>query len=396
MIRKFGTNLSINVQEQDRRSRKPPQKKVKVRRGSNSGVQSRLDASLVKSVTFLAGPVGIELEPCTGNGLECAAKVVRFVDDWPNSSGQARNCGEIKPGDLVLKAQATTEIGTTYDAVIRVLKMSHSVRELSFISASEPAVEQFMLGQDGHRVRLSSLPAASHNKPMEERGGVQFQSGSCTSPLIAIGSPSQVERKVYDVLCDSRTPPSKVSSSRFDVSCPSPAKEVSDLETDWYPKGSVEASPISTPFSPSRVQMLASTNQEIDRDPRSMSKVMRAMYASIAPFLRPSYPGRTDEFSKDSIRKHDEDRELWEQVSEIHDSKMCLLQELSRAKASLVNLGSSRSHEVNEKLDKLFQENVALHQKFEEKLRIARSEHVSWRLSCIGFRHLVWVSTLVL
>ena len=384
MIRKFGTNLSINVLEQDRTRSKPPQKKVKVRRGNNSGVQSRVDASLVKSVTFLAGPVGIELEPYTS--LECVAKVVRFVDDWPSSSGQARKCGEIKPGDLVLRAQATTEVGTTYEGVIRVLKMSHSVRELSFISGSESVSDQIMLGLKGDRLPLSSLPDSSHSEHTEEMGGKQLSSGSCLTSLIAIGCPSRDERKFCDVIVDSSTPPAGQSSSRFDVSWPSPAKGVTNLETSWHPKpipeDSIEASPILMPFSPTRLQMLAPTNEEIHVDPRSMSKVIRAMYASVAPFFGSPFPGRTGHVTENSIRMPVvEDEQVWEQVSAIHTSKMCLLQELSRTKAALVSFRDSSRHELHESLDRLFQENVTLHLKFEEKLRIARAEHVSWSLS---------------
>lgn len=80
----------------------------------------------------------MELEPPEKVGY--AARVVRFVDGGPkNNQGQARKSGEIFPGDFIVKAQAANEIGTSYDGIIRVLKMSHAVRELFYVSAWKTA-----------------------------------------------------------------------------------------------------------------------------------------------------------------------------------------------------------------------------------------------------------------
>jgi hypothetical protein len=395
MVRKFGTKLSINVLDQhgSKGNRSLP-KKVKVRRGNYPGGESRVDASPVKSVTFLAGPVGIELEPCSS--MECVGKVVRFVDAWPHNPGQARKCGEIKPGDLVLKAQAANEIGTTYDGIIRVLKMSHCVRELSFISAWEQQTEELLPeGWDGEKPPDSSLPNPSLCERIEGHDDSRSPTGSFLSSINPIASPAQNKRIVDDVR---QMPAYWPSCSRFDVSSPIPSKDmdfadenVADRETTWYPEdisgASVQFRANYLSFSPSNVHKLTSSYGDANDRPRSLSKVIRAMYANFAPIFATSSPKGNGAIVTNSVGVPVfVGKESWVQESPVHESKMNLLEELTQTKAAL-DFRDTSNHELHENLDRLFRENVALHQQFEEKLRIARSEHVSWWL------HSVFVDT---
>lgn len=144
--RRFGTNLTNNViRSPSSSSKQSTYKRVRVRRPNRKSTEveksmemeeeietkeknSSSSSSKPKEriVTFLPGPVGLQLEPSD----EAGAKVVRFVDGGPNNPGQARRSGAIRPGDLVIRAESAYRIGMTYDEIISILKKSHTVREL--------------------------------------------------------------------------------------------------------------------------------------------------------------------------------------------------------------------------------------------------------------------------
>ena len=81
-------------------------------------------------MVFTPGPVGLQLEP-VAEDPKYGSRVVRFVDGGPKHPGQARKSG-IKPGDLVIQAQAENSVATNYEDIIQVLKKSHATRELVF------------------------------------------------------------------------------------------------------------------------------------------------------------------------------------------------------------------------------------------------------------------------
>jgi hypothetical protein len=348
MVRKFGTELSTNILDPHRlRSHKPLQKKVKVRRGNNSGDESiKVDATQVKSVTFLAGPVGIELEPA--NILECKAKVVRFVDGGPKDPGQARKCGDIKPGDLILKAQAANEIGTSYEGVIRVLKMSHSVREISYLSAWESANDQLKpVALETDSVPSSRLPETSQINQINGKESLRSPLKNCQTP-----------GKIFDFPTHKVSPPNNElwsSTSRFDVSSPEPANDTVNRETNK--------------------SITRDGNQMRSTSTRSLSKVIGAMYSSIAPFFSDATPDEVENVSSQSVPVEG-GADFCERGDLMYESKKDLLKELREAKAAL-DFRDAGNDDWREGLHRFFREKAALQRNFEEKLRIARSKHVS-------------------
>eukprot|EP00934_Nitzschia_sp_Nitz4_P004732 Nitzschia sp. Nitz4//scaffold22_size323478//148503//153026//NITZ4_000536-RA/size323478-augustus-gene-0.127-mRNA-1//1//CDS//3329543022//4722//frame0 len=183
--RKFGTSLSSNVlrTQQETQQHHHALKKVKVRRSNHtptasgttttaSSVTTREETSIQvvrasrtitevqpfqeQSITFRPGPVGLQLEAPSEQSAHAdyPARIVRFVDGGPKQPGQARKAASIQPGDYVVRAEASHAVGTTYDEIIDILKRSHQVRELTFVSA-----------WGGHS-RLEQSPASRQAPPL--------------------------------------------------------------------------------------------------------------------------------------------------------------------------------------------------------------------------------------
>jgi len=365
MVRTFGTRLCLNTLETGReRNTKSLHKRVKVRRSANVGDDSRVDSALVKSVTFLAGPVGIELEPC--DSAEYVAKVVRFVDAWPQSPGQARKCGELKPGDLVLRAQAANEIGTSYDGVVRVLKMTHCIRELSFMPSTSELCYPDPLSID----QIEDIPK-THPSTDNLIEGQEDTSVIClSSSPNAIRSPAHA---LHDSPWERQTSLSRQSCSRFDVPSPCPVEEkVDQQETILQPDAH------STRFIPSEEQRFTSMYQLMDVRSGLIAKDAEVGYSCVAPVFASSSQERSSIVSNSPTRATAAvEEDTWDDLlSPTRDSKMNLLDELSQVKATL-DFHNDNSRDSNEDLDKVYRLDAALHNKFEEKLLLARLEHVS-------------------
>lgn len=443
-------------------------KKVRVRRNVPAEAGVDVDTSRTKSITFLPGPVGLQLEPVneTSRHNEYAAKVVRFVDGGPKDPGQARKSGDIRPGDLVIRAEAPNTVGTTYESIIKVLKTSHSVRELTFIPAWESinyslhrtcAVDgearsstsnggnttKLPQGKGAKNRHLMPLDLQSSTIDIEKESSCQDsveprdeeESYSCAGPLIipltgegdgdgdeksflrrkpqatthtetrevplAISpencnsqrltfDDSMSSRHVGEV-CTERTP-LKPPRSRFAVGCRDDNCEEtcsSLLDGDGNSLHKVLAGGCATEeeksFSPSNVRRLASIYQDWKVKPKSLSDAIGAVCGRIAPTIMNSYSIRprisTRIVSNAGGTAFANGRASifvakLESQNDVHETKKNLLRELSKAKAALDSRDVT-NQQWQENMDSLFNENVALHQNFEEKLRLTRAEHVS-------------------
>ena len=88
-----------------------------------------------KTIIFLPGAVGLQLEP-VNDIPRYGCRVLRFIDGGPINPGQARQCGKIKPGDLVVKVEAegASMAATTYEEIVGLLKLTHNKRIMTVLS----------------------------------------------------------------------------------------------------------------------------------------------------------------------------------------------------------------------------------------------------------------------
>ena len=146
--RKFGTPLPSNLHKTpdncgrgklrwDEGTLSSTKKVVRVRRtpqpsGKTTPFLHETQSSNEKTVVFAPGPVGLQLEPVNEDPVY-GCRVVRFVDGGPKNPGQARQSGEIQPGDWVLKvvAEGLFAPATTYEEILRLLKHTHVKRTLT-------------------------------------------------------------------------------------------------------------------------------------------------------------------------------------------------------------------------------------------------------------------------
>mmetsp|Transcript_36534 Transcript_36534/g.88236 ORF Transcript_36534/g.88236 Transcript_36534/m.88236 type:complete len:1109 (+) Transcript_36534:158-3484(+) len=150
---------------------------------------SLLPSTTEKVVVFQPGPVGLELEPVNENPFY-GCRIARFVDGYPRNPGQARSCGKLSPGDLVLQVQAegSQMTATTYDEMIRLLKISHVKRIMTVQSVWEDcidftSVDAANVSSDVDRVPITTLrtPSTSTrtgNSPKDFIGTRQVVKGS--------------------------------------------------------------------------------------------------------------------------------------------------------------------------------------------------------------------------
>lgn len=405
-----------------------------------------------KTITFMPGPVGLQLEPISDSAHKCLAKVVRFVDGGPRNPGQARKCGEIRPGDFVIRAEAANEIGTTYDGIIRVLKISHAVRELTFLPAwgtrspSKQLIPEF--GRDAPSILIHQITRSpscdddsSNSEPACTNDYSRLQahhSGPIIVPLD--GSRISEEQQPYaatqsheannvgklptypnndclvdnttdyfpttKVICDQQETmtPSKPPRSRFAVDTPLYLAKTSNNQDLVVPaKGQIfgpsvnidrENQPDAELREPSKSWKLSSILllNRWNIQSKTLTNVVDAARGSLVPAFANSSVLSTRIATKiaPAISLHPNTVEIFSHSNTVgksnitltdssghdHQTPMKLGTDLSLAEISLDPREKS-NEEWQESVDELCREKMALHQHFEEKLRLARVEHVS-------------------
>lgn len=128
---------------------------------------SSSSSMMEKVVVFTPGPVGLELEPVNENPFY-GCRIARFVDGGPHQPGQARLCGKMQPGDLVLQVQAEgcPMTATTYDEIIRLMKISHVKRIMTVQSVWEEEE-----GRDDEEIDEVMPPTNTPFVQQQHRGG---------------------------------------------------------------------------------------------------------------------------------------------------------------------------------------------------------------------------------
>eukprot|EP00934_Nitzschia_sp_Nitz4_P007421 Nitzschia sp. Nitz4//NODE_491_length_15690_cov_71.798657//249//3356//NITZ4_additional_000071-RA//-1//CDS//3329531941//7411//frame0 len=111
--------------------------------------------SLDKSIWFEVGPIGMQLEAHD----RFAARVVRFVDGGPQAPGQARQSGQLQPGDFIVRVEAEGKEGTTYSTVLELFQCSWARRKVTCRSAWEE--ELALLSGESQQVAAMMAPAGA-------------------------------------------------------------------------------------------------------------------------------------------------------------------------------------------------------------------------------------------
>ncbi len=446
-----------------------------------------------KTVTFMPGPVGLQLEPTNNSEQRCAVRVVRFVDGGPRNPGQARKSGEIRPGDFVIRAEAATVIGKTYENIVHVLKMSHAVRKLTFLPAWDSMSHTEIircvgeLASNDDSIQSSSFDGNSssdtsdgcdhsgwqlhHNGPLivpldgckrleqnlsykvAQSSSFDGNSSSDTSdacdhsgwqlhhngPLIvpldgfkrleqnlsykvaqhydekSLGN--NIEEKVArlnnvqptndsaddsaeaKVCCDNGKlkPPSRPPRSRFAVESPLHLHETENKKTvlkdEWiHPAINTCDGPAPRESdTPPKTWKLNSLLNGWSMKARNLSSVVDAARGSFVPAVANSnafsgsistkpVPALTLNPSIDGVMLRHPIEKLKQQLME-SSQYACQRQKKHLKKESsgevALDLSDKTNQEWQDRMDKLFRENLAIHENFEEKLRLTRSEHVS-------------------
>ncbi|KAG7374554.1 PLC-like phosphodiesterase, TIM beta/alpha-barrel-containing protein domain containing protein [Nitzschia inconspicua] len=205
--RKFGTPLHSNLQKTPDSKHKYQQdgsvsgslkKVVRVRRTPQStlATESVIHPSNEKSVVFVPGPVGMQLEPVNEDPVY-GCRVVRFVDGGPKNPGQARRSGKIQPGDWVLKVEAegTLEAATTYEEILNLLKHTHVKRILTIKSVWDESIMGITERGD-HSKRTTTLGFIPTRKPMSSKPTISQSSRFTPAKLLANHAPPHIPPSV--------------------------------------------------------------------------------------------------------------------------------------------------------------------------------------------------------
>jgi hypothetical protein len=262
--RKFGTTLSTNIARTPPSQRSSVKKIVRVRKtpkSSNNGKrtpQASPSRSKEQTIIFYPGPVGLQLEP-VAEDPKYGSRVVRFVDGGPKSPGQARKSGKIKPGDLVIRVEAESAVGTSYEEIIEVLKKSHAVRKLTFRSAWDPA---FLDTQSSLKLHFqpTTKPPLKHPMPAN---GTETGLGSTKKSPLSITIP-KVEN-ISTASCKKYPSISKTTSKTDNVTSDDDLTPLSQAEASFLREPPTPLPPPSltmlgakkpTPFETKRGQMI--------------------------------------------------------------------------------------------------------------------------------------------
>lgn len=369
----------------------------------------------------MPGPVGLQLEPTTDSELRYVAKVARFVDGGPKNPGQARKSGAIRPGDFIILAESASLIGRTYKTIIQVLEMSHAVREITYFSPWESISPK----EVPHSLTENAL-TQDCQKPCESNTVNQLRPTSVDDQQ-SDHSPSNKDSgqqgPMIFHLHDSRILEENFNF-KLDVSCDDPKATMRDApetlteQTQQFisssddPHNSQKEDAVNTPSRPPRSRFAVDT-------PVQQSHAMSICGTTVTLRQFQNHPGEDNTFSYPKLGRSNQVLRVW------NDQTKNLSEALHLARGSLIpavvdslakriapsigskfiasNLASRKperqpSDEVcqhqsdatsfprltgttnldwRESVDQLFNENLTIRRNFEEKLQLARAEHVS-------------------
>lgn len=298
---------------------------------NNSNHVNQKATNPVYSVTFDPGPIGIKLEPVveTTQGREEGCRVMNFVEGPDGKPGQAQRSGLIRRGDLLIAVDGRDVSSWNYPDVIKLLKRISATTEercLTFRGAwHKTAVQPSVVAGTTTRQGAEWSKPRPHEKVISN----QLLGGSYEAERVGT-----LERGNTSDLAEP------------DVSLISVAgSETSVFEAKSNANGagkSTQNEGIQACLSPSKVKKLAGsgTLAKQQSEQRPAPNVLKTVYSSVAPtagvVVSSSYNITSSITSALSTKLGEalvghSSREFESAVQ----SKMQLLTELSRAKASL-------------------------------------------------------------
>ena len=269
-VRRFGTDLTKTLVASDNKSNQRPisvtlktpsttgKKAVRVRKPSSNGPTPTPSKSSLKqktnamtrdaadepkpmtkqlengrySVTFVPGPIGIQLEPVfeTKLGKEEGCRVVRCLDDT-DPPGQAHNTGAIQPGDLLVGVNDTDVSVWNYPDTIRLLKSisSHPKRTLVFVAVGRQT-----------KATTMSKPVVTATKTTKGTRKIGAKGGIGTNPKTPVRSKSVRSkagprpRNLNSGVFSPSSVKKLASSGTLDTSSRPEPTELSDVLTSVY------------------------------------------------------------------------------------------------------------------------------------------------------------------
>lgn len=189
------------------------------------------------TVTFLPGPIGMQLEPA--NDI-FGCRVSAIVDGGPEEPGQARKSQEIQEGDILVELNDEPIFHREYDDIIDSLReLSNKPRKVVF--RNTPVVPA---NESSPAPTVQPSPAINTPKVTNHTNSVSFTYEPFSTPVV---SPPQASVET----------PNTESNSETVLPGPSPGDVVLDMKNT---SDSIDSSPAITP---SKVKNLSQEDLEL-------------------------------------------------------------------------------------------------------------------------------------